>query len=407
MRGRTRAGTIKRMILLNDPGFAMGKILRRGSVLAVLLALLTACNFSYGYGKNPPAATPLPGLPATANLISLSFIDADHGWAAAADCPAHDPAAESYSCRGLLFRTADGGHTWSPLPRTLLSPRKIQFVDPDHGWMIGSVGERCGNNVCPNVVMITTDSGMTWNRASNVAANLVDLGATSEKSAWALGERCQSGQDCQPAIAMTESAGQLWTKHDVPLTGQDFRLQRIDDRSAWVVSLSNPTGSSIPRLALTRDGGKTWETYSAPCADRASGFNFRSVSDGWLLCAEDASGTLGLYTTSDGAKSWRQDGAVATGGAPAGEGGKVIDGLVGGVARPTSSAQWLALRIGRLETTSDGGKTWRSSLRTDEALGGIQFINSTNGWVLGTRHVWRTADGGQTWEKQSLDHPNS
>lgn len=59
--------------------------------------------------------------------------------------------------------------------------------------------------------------------------------------------------------------------------------------------------------------------------------------------------------------------------------------------------------------TTDGGKTWRSVTPAETALGRSEvfFLNSTHAWVISFLDyldpiVWRTKDGGDTWEASHL-----
>lgn len=95
--------------------------------------------------------SPEPGvgeLPNGNNPVQVFFLDARHGWLGL-DSPGDN-----------LFRTLDGGVTWTVVPggvgvSTLIT--SITFVDPMHGTVVTSGG-------LPRVIVTwsTVDGGVTW-----------------------------------------------------------------------------------------------------------------------------------------------------------------------------------------------------------------------------------------------------
>lgn len=79
--------------------------------------------------------------PTRAMLTSVSFVDADHGWAAG-----HD---------GVIIATTDGGKNWTrqddgkDLETVYLD---VLFLDAQHGFVVGAYGK----------FLETTDGGKTW-----------------------------------------------------------------------------------------------------------------------------------------------------------------------------------------------------------------------------------------------------
>jgi photosystem II stability/assembly factor-like uncharacterized protein len=76
------------------------------------------------------------------------FLDDNIGWVAAGSVYPQD--------EGWVHRTVDGGKTWSD--RTLDAPwpiRQLLFVDAQHGWAAGGVGNAGG-------IYFSADGGQTW-----------------------------------------------------------------------------------------------------------------------------------------------------------------------------------------------------------------------------------------------------
>lgn len=62
---------------------------------------------------------------------------------------------------------------------------------------------------------------------------------------------------------------------------------------------------------------------------------------------------------------------------------------------------------GDLYLTKDGGKRWeRISGERVGGFGHISFIDSTTGWMIGGRGIWKTQDGGMTWSEVDVLNPN-
>src|SRR5690606_746651 len=59
---------------------------------------------------------------------------------------------------------------------------------------------------------------------------------------------------------------------------------------------------------------------------------------------------------------------------------------------------------GLLLKTTDGGSTWFSTFLDPFPLKSIQFISELNGWIVGDNGVYRTLDGGLTWQKTFGPH---
>jgi hypothetical protein len=57
---------------------------------------------------------------------------------------------------------------------------------------------------------------------------------------------------------------------------------------------------------------------------------------------------------------------------------------------------WIALG-GRIESTDDAGRTWRSSGNTQTDTHALKFESPTDGWALADSRLLRTSNGGAQW----------
>ncbi len=64
-----------------------------------------------------------------------------------------------------------------------------------------------------------------------------------------------------------------------------------------------------------------------------------------------------------------------------------------------------ASKFTNLFRTADGGETWERQTLFDGAGAGlydIGFADANNGWIVGTDHILRTTDGGESWSPVDL-----
>lgn len=356
------------------------------------IVLLAGCE-----EPRPPSPTSPSALPPTAQLAQLSFVDSNHGWVVARDCGGGTTAADTGACRALVYATDDGGQTWSPRARVLLTPRRIEFPDQSTGWLVGSIGEQCGRNACPNVVMRSLDGGRSWERASTTSAQLVDESFVTARDGWVLGEECATTASCRAILVTTGSGGESWANQELPLVGHDFRLERFGPSAGWVSGIVDGKDT----LLLTRDGAKHWETVRVPCLGAGMSLDFRSSTEGWLNCPASGAGpTPGdtVYHTLDGGVTWQVVASLPVDqtSTPAGTGR-------GAVTFVSSTEGWILDSHGHLLATHDGGRTWDPTLAAAGPIAVVLFVDSSHGWVLGKQSVWRTRNAGQTWSKALIN----
>lgn len=355
-----------------------GPPLRLLVLISGFLMVLNAC-----------VAPPAPAPPTEVQLVAMSFTDPARGWVAAKEC--------SGICRVQIYRTVDGGATWARAAHFLLTPRALAFADPQNGWLVGSVGDNCGAQNCPNAIMLTTDGGLQWDRVSSVSTELLDVSTRSPMDAWAVGTLCVGSKSCAPTLVKTASGGQTWVNQTLPIIGRDFQLQQLDPTTAIV----GGTSTNGAAMARTEDGGKTWLAESPPCSGQEAGFTFRGT-EGWLLCAAPPGGSatqLTVLHSADGGATWT---TISHLDAPAKTRGAAPIAPTGAIAFTSPTNGWISLGTGAIERTIDGGRTWTTVLSTTEALHAVRFADAENGWVLGHRSIWRTTDGGATWRSTSI-----
>lgn len=116
------------------------------------------------------------GLDPSAWLLSVSFADANNGWAAAGS---------------VLVHTVDGGQVWSPQAfESGATARSVQAISPETAWLVGS---RSNGSA---YVAQTTDGGAVWVRDNfNATASFKSAFFLDENNGWAGGAKFTGGDE--------------------------------------------------------------------------------------------------------------------------------------------------------------------------------------------------------------------
>ncbi len=160
-------------------------------------------------------------------------------------------SGQSYASNDFyLYRTTDGGHTWSkandPVPNTGEAMYQIQppiFFDQQTGILPMTIG----SEGMTTLFLITHDDGATWK-----------IGAP------------------------------------VPGSGR-YSVASLNDVFVWF-------GND---LSVSHDGGQSWKTITpnVNLSDILSQFQFVDAQTGWAITS-DANGKSSLYKTTDGGQTW-------------------------------------------------------------------------------------------------------
>ena len=102
-------------------------------------------------------------------FYSVFFIDSNTGWI----------AGENILQKGLIYKTTDGGISWSLLSSdTLKACTSVYFADTNHGWVSGREGN----------ILNSTDGGTGWSlQSSGTTSNLNSIFFTDNLTGWAAG----------------------------------------------------------------------------------------------------------------------------------------------------------------------------------------------------------------------------
>ena len=148
--------------------------------------------------------------------VELFVLDNNRVWV-------QKPDFENYPNGGILFRTFDGGITWTTV-KTPFSGGHLNFLDENQGWMLADLGVGAGSNAV--AVFQTTDGGMTW------------------------------------TLKFINDPNHAGASDSLPLGGLKFGLAPLDMQTAWIYGVVYAPGT--PYLFRTDDGGAAWSRVALP-----------------------------------------------------------------------------------------------------------------------------------------------
>ena len=312
-----------------------------------------------------PLPSPAPML-ADAELTSVSFVDADHGWAV--------------GDRGVIWATSDGGRNWQ-LQRSPTTCRLecVQFLDTLNGWAVGGWTHPYTHHTS-GVALRTRDGGRTWELIPDkTLPALKHVKFSDVRRGWAAG-------DASPLYASgifrTEDGGREWTPvpkgNTAGWTAADFR----DDNSG----------------VLADSGGQTAITGPGQVRPSRTGNLGPRPLRRLVLAGQQAGWLVGdggqILATSDGGFTW----AAPSGPLPPGAEGFDYRALAA-----FGSHCWVAGNPGTCVLHSaDGGQSWET-FRTEQRvpIEALSFVDENRGWAVGALGaILATRDGGRTWRVQ-------
>ncbi|NQU68868.1 MAG: hypothetical protein HQ510_13075 [Candidatus Marinimicrobia bacterium] len=159
------------------------------------------------------------------------------------------------------------------------------------------------------------------------------------------------------------------------------QIHFANSSTGWIVG-DNGT------VKKTKDGGSTWESQNSGITSKF--WDISSVTKNLLwICGHNGS----LIKTSDGGDTWQ---TLLH--------GDTLDGIFISVAFVDENVGWLSNNNGSILKTMDGGITWELSKKHSSGGAWIfAFDDATQYHVKGK--LFRTFDGGASWDSVSIDRP--
>jgi len=293
-------------------------------------------------GRTWIAVTPAAALPLLDNGTALLYAaSAERAWIAVS----HGDGNST-----VVFGTADGGESWTESNSvTGYQPVAMDFAGPEHGWLLESQGAEMGHD--PVQVYRTADGGATWSLlAAGLPAECDKSGMafSSAGTGWITSD-CVLGYQ----VLVSPDAGAQWAPARLPLASSACRdgctaFQPQFAGGATIVEVGSYPAPAV--LLVSTDAGESWQREAMPAgAGPYPRVTFFGSADGIAVSAA-AQGSIGpdFYLTSDGGLSWT---AVPQGRQFANSGAS-FDFI-----SPLLGFAWISAGQ-QLYQTSDSGRTW-------------------------------------------------
>jgi photosystem II stability/assembly factor-like uncharacterized protein len=232
-------------------------------------------------------------------LRCISFSSRQTGWVG------------TTTSQSRLFKTKDGGETWSDVPNLPSSPTAICGIHAVDDNVVYASGTNWPDR--PSGIVKTIDGGESWSfidmRAH--ASLLVDIYFRDANRGWVVGgfggtKRSQ----VKPVVLYTEDGGSTWVNQ---LKGMDavlpfgewgWKIQFLDSEIGYV-SLENFSDGAILK---TTNGGKNWDRVQVndPQGNaNLEGVGFLNENEGWVGGWGDREFKGGFSSqTVDGGTTW-------------------------------------------------------------------------------------------------------
>lgn len=251
--------------------------------------------------------------------------------------------------------------------------KKIHFITDNTAW--GVVGSSLVkfefNNQELQVRVVKPD-------AENL--QLEDVFFINPSYGWAIG--------FQGAVIKTIDGGQKWETVNTG-SNADFRSIRfLDTEFGWMVSRHYQDEKTTQSYMVTKDGGENWERVLLPDDKVFYSLDFTSPFHGCGIADREE-----VLCTVDG-RQWNS--------------AKLSKESRNDIFFTDSQNGWMVGAA--ILKTNNGGKSWKYSLQDEDEerrkyqglfLDNIYFTDKKTGWAWGLTSIYKTRDGGNTWEKIS------
>lgn len=341
-------------------------------------------------------------VPSSTNLAiyCIDFLDETYGWAGAD--------------WNTALKTTDGGLTWIPLPffGFYAIAHGVHVLDPQAAYIAAGDENPIGGGEVGRALM-TIDGGNTWLHR-NFSEPLYDVYFSSRDSGWVA--------DRNGRVYRTTNWGVSWElldgkTHNFSFVDRDHswgltsfsQIVKSDDgwnsavrqtqaattRILWSVSVLDTLHAvacgQYKTIVGTADGGQTWTRYLSDSVN----VDLQQVyykSEQRIL----AVGSGGkLFLTQDGGNNWEEQ--------------NLGSGWLSGIDFRDEHTGFVVGRRGSnaaIYSSVDGGLTWKfhSEYPQISYFHKIRFSNPLLGYIISDSGVFRTVDGGDSWQ---LVHPAS
>jgi photosystem II stability/assembly factor-like uncharacterized protein len=314
---------------------------------------------------------------------------------------------------GHIFRTEDGGKTWSETARLDTQTDSSSWAESYQDINVVRILEPRKKELR---VYRTSDGGKKWNTSviktdfdstNNSLPHIFSFGFLNNGYGWiTVGFDANQGSQFYE-MYVTADNGANWRRLNaqgphvsatggLPLESINLNAVFTTNQCGWVAGYTRRSGIW---LYQTKDGGIHWNRQDLHVpndfvtdskSNPTLSFKFFSATDGLLTAINhDAKHSTLFYTTHDGGKTWGLDSFLKL------EGNQQA---VWDFSDPEHG--YVVVDENQFYTTVDGAKTWKKIVAAGHKfhyVDQLDFISSDTGWIPNGRYLLKTSDGGHTW----------
>ena len=284
--------------------------------------------------------------------------------------------------------------------------RDVFFSSYNNGYAVGNAG----------TIIKTVNGGETWDVINKHDFNepvtelmLTTVHFIDDKTGFIGSEekRCCFGEELNlgSVFLTTTNGGESWTKKYFPDIKDFYEIIFFDVLTGLALARVDESGNSVRKILRTTDGGKTWPPVSIPGISGIATYELNARPDIFPIIAINNNGVEVLLVSNDNGQSWKIKDL------PAAECNRVYfhNANVGFVSCG------LLFFPEHVFKTTDGGTTWEFMPGSPFNFSSVVHFNSENegiiinghyhhevshgeGWdILDYYDVYETQDGGQAW----------
>lgn len=336
------------------------------------------------------ATTPVSSKP-TVPLTAIRMLNANEGWALTASS---------------VLKTTDGGVHWQDVTPTNAGLNKYamgQFMNAQYAWVaIGPANQEEGAGIR---VLRTSDGGTHWQQSTihDAVVSIVDVPHfINANQGWIEASSTPGAGSAKSDIWASSDGGQTWTQLSSNKTSNGLNLGYVTGISFRDAQFGIAAGNlgaggdnSVPSIAITQNGGRTWQTrslphllggYVNPLNNSQPPVFFGNVVFLPVNVTVSNGNLLVLYRSNDGGVNWVQTSVAHIQATNT----YVLD---------TTHAWATDTSSGELYSTSDGGNHWSQVSNIAYHLNALSFPDAQNGWGVTSNQLLHTTDGGRSWQQ--------
>jgi photosystem II stability/assembly factor-like uncharacterized protein len=233
-------------------------------------------------------------------LAMPSFVDQRNGWISVLTSSAR------YEAHHFLFRTRDGGATWTRLPEPPHVQRAV-LSSPARGWAVvmGQAAATSGQGRASPGLYTTADAGRQWRRVGlvpppSLRGTRVELREpptfkTPRDGFLPVEFRGREGGTSRTLAVgfyVTADGGATWTPRYAPLASEDEEYGLLPLAAASQRVLLALVGHEAGKVLTSRDGGHAWTSAATGLEGRypaVRGLAFADPRTGWAVTGRGTS----------------------------------------------------------------------------------------------------------------------